>query len=580
MNDNKDLKFIKKHYGEEFAKLCRNIFPTLLETPGLLSKLIYEHIEPTKSFIKDLKTEDNDEIDIEETLKNFIYSFIDVEKPRPVIIENKTAEQIFDEAGYVLYPECRTEEEIQEFKKFYEPGEALCTFRGGRLNYCRVWFAVKKNVKDIKRENFTEPKRQDEYGTSVISIQYTKKEPSTLSIKNRYNHTVNNPDATFSNNLDNIAPGLSDAFERQFCILSEKTKFTHNMGPYILVNGKLFRSNSEDDNIYYCANNVIIDNFEVKKFDKARYIVFENYIIDKKEKTIVKYNNTNDPKNSDDEFTKSFGKIKEVKELPKKDGREVIIIPENGEDIVLHINDNGELIEYTNNNITKVGDSFLWGFWALQKFTANHLESVGNNFLSYASELKSFVAPSLRNAGDNFLHFCNKLENLELLSLNSVGDDCLAHASRLKSFVAPNLKDAGSNFLYSGVELESLEFPNLERVGACFLVFPHKLKRFIAPKLKKVYHGFLENAQFLEEIDVSGLEEASTNCLMDAIRLKVFIAPKLRFVDTGFLTRALSLRKFIAPKLDVDAKEFLTEANNIEEYDCPTEREFIKRRLS
>ena len=53
----------------------------------------------------------------------------------------------------------------------------------------------------IRSENFKKPIREDEYGTSVMSIQFTKDEAHTLSIKNRYNHSVVNPDATFSNNL-------------------------------------------------------------------------------------------------------------------------------------------------------------------------------------------------------------------------------------------------------------------------------------------------------------------------------------------------------------------------------------------
>ena len=81
---------------------------------------------------------------------------------------------MFDEAGYILYPECQTEEDIQRFKSFYAPNKVLCTFRGGRLKTCRVWFAVKKDVNNIKRKNFLFPRRDDEYGTSVISIQISR----------------------------------------------------------------------------------------------------------------------------------------------------------------------------------------------------------------------------------------------------------------------------------------------------------------------------------------------------------------------------------------------------------------------
>ena len=47
-----------------------------------------------------------------------------------------------------------------------------------------------------------------------MSIQFTKDEAHTLSIKNRYNHALleGNPDATYRNNLENIAPGLMDLY--------------------------------------------------------------------------------------------------------------------------------------------------------------------------------------------------------------------------------------------------------------------------------------------------------------------------------------------------------------------------------
>ena len=197
--ENEDLKKIKKIYGEEFMKMCRRNFPTLLETPGLLFKLITDHVEPTKNFMKFLSL-DPDPIEVEDAFKNFIYSFVDVEQDTPEAIE-KTAKELMDEAGYVLFPECQTEEQIQKFRGFYgPPPERLCTFNGGRLNHCRVWFAVKKNAVSLDRKKFTNPKREDEYGTSVISIQFTRRTPSTLSIKNRYNHAVNNPDNTFLNN--------------------------------------------------------------------------------------------------------------------------------------------------------------------------------------------------------------------------------------------------------------------------------------------------------------------------------------------------------------------------------------------
>ena len=178
------------------AHLCQTLFPTLLEEDGLLFKLLSDNFNYSKFLYDDLIKQEG-VVDF----KNYIYSLLDAKKEE--ILVDKTPYELLDEVGYTLY-ECKTENDIQKFKKYYYNGEELCTFNGGRLKRCYVFFAVKKDVDSIKREDFIYPNRQDEYGTSVISIQFTKGDINTVSIKNRYNHKVNNPDATFSNNLDKV----------------------------------------------------------------------------------------------------------------------------------------------------------------------------------------------------------------------------------------------------------------------------------------------------------------------------------------------------------------------------------------
>lgn len=51
---NKDLLWIKRHYNEKFSHLCRELFPTLLETEGLLPKLIDKHFAHSKFLYEDL----------------------------------------------------------------------------------------------------------------------------------------------------------------------------------------------------------------------------------------------------------------------------------------------------------------------------------------------------------------------------------------------------------------------------------------------------------------------------------------------------------------------------------------------
>ena len=68
---NKDLKVIKKKYGEGMMHLCRELFPTLLEQEGLLPRLLHDNFKESRSLVKDII--DNN---LEEEFKNYIYNLI------------------------------------------------------------------------------------------------------------------------------------------------------------------------------------------------------------------------------------------------------------------------------------------------------------------------------------------------------------------------------------------------------------------------------------------------------------------------------------------------------------------------
>ena len=173
-----DLKVIKKKYGEEMMHLCRKLFPTILENKGELLNILLEKFYPNHSLAEDIIKNN-----LIEEFKDFIYSLTNKENLQ-YEQTNKSAKQLLLEAGYLLY-ECHTEDEVNYFKKYYALGEELCTFKGNRLTSCYVFFAVKKDIDNIKREDFSHPDRQDLYGTSILSIQFSKTHSHTLSIKNR-----------------------------------------------------------------------------------------------------------------------------------------------------------------------------------------------------------------------------------------------------------------------------------------------------------------------------------------------------------------------------------------------------------
>lgn len=52
-NDNFDWLYLKKNYGERFAHMFRDMFPTILEKEGALSKIISEHFDKNFSLYED-----------------------------------------------------------------------------------------------------------------------------------------------------------------------------------------------------------------------------------------------------------------------------------------------------------------------------------------------------------------------------------------------------------------------------------------------------------------------------------------------------------------------------------------------
>ncbi len=447
-----DLKVIRKKYGEKMYHFCRESFPTLLEEPGKLLKLLSDNFHESHSLFDDIVANGK-----ESEFKNFIYSLVDVENNNELGMI-KTPEELMSEAGYVLV-ECYNEGDIQAFRKYYARREELCTFKGGRLNRCRVFFAVKKNVSDIKREDFKNPTRQDEYGTSVISIQFTKDGTNTLSIKNRYNHTVNNPDATFSNNLDNIIPGLTESFERYKGIIQRYKSENFEIKGYVRANdGKYYKYNYEINNVYYCPDNIIIDNFNVKRYDKSRYLIIDYFIIDLSNKSIRLYD-----KKLSDSFCDVIKDINKIEIDNIDSGKKITILGDNNKSLEIITDKDGKIISLKMNKIYDIGDKFLSYNTSLQKFTAENLTEVGSDFLYYNTSLQKFTAENLTEVGSYFLWCNNTLQELYLPNLKIVGHDFLRRNKTLQKFTAENLIKVGDWFLNNNHKLRNKILSEIEK---------------------------------------------------------------------------------------------------------------------
>ena len=557
-----DLKKIKKKYGEDMMHLCRELFPTILETEGLLYSILSKKFAPSKHLYDDITYSF-----MEEEFKSLIFSEIDVEK-KEVSVE-KTPAELLKEAGYILY-ECNTEEDIQKFKKYYAENEELCTFRGGRLERCHVFFAVKENVDEIKREDFDEPNRQDEYGTSVISIQFTRGLSNTLSIKNRYNHAVNNPDATFNNNLDNIIEGLTDSFSKYYGYNINYGTSAFELPNYVMTSdGRYYYYNYELDNIYYCPGNVIIDEFQINAdYMNERYIMFDYFILDLKEKKITRYKEE-ETVESMDSFTDEFTSFDKAEVLNIENGeRKITIKNKDKEDIIIIIDDRNRIVEYINNNMVECNPSLLINCKSIRKFEARNLKMLPAFTLKNAVHLKELITPNVEEVDNWVLENNKRLEKLDLPNVIKIGHRFLTSNRKLEKLDLPNVRSIGMDFLASTNEVTEADFPNLEIVGDRFMM-NSKVNKFSAPKLSKVGNDFLYGNKQIKEVILESLKDIGNNFIsLNGWIDKVFL-PNVEKIGNAFLEFNADLEELELPSVKTIGDYFLSFNQKLKKFSVP-----------
>jgi len=590
MTESKELEKIKKIYGEDFMKLCRTLFPTILDKEGrLLEILNLTFAGNSRTLYDDIVSEE-----LEEDFKNYIYSKVDVEDSEKRIIEEKTPYELFEEAGYDLI-ECTTDDEIQNFRKYYAPKEELCTFHEQRLKRCLVFFAVKKNVDDIKRENFVNPQREDEYSTSVLGIQFDKRGKCIVSIKSRYNHTINNPDAVYGNDLDRIIPGLTQSFTRLLkergLELDSSNKAQFEMPDYIIANdGKYYKYNNMYSDVYYCPGNIIIIDGEPKRLNPDKQILIDDFIIDLENKTVTTCTGRKDS------FLDDFENIKKIeiqKSTKKGHGARKIIIEKDKstQPIIIEIDEDNNIIGYINPtithigddflatniklrkielpNVTHIGDKFLYDNDALEDLFLEKLIQAGNSFM-YRNEILSQIhVPELISVEDCFLNFNSGLVEFNAPNLSQVGDAFLCYNENIRELVVPKLKILGDRFMRANQGLNSLSMPSLERVGEHFLRGNINLSQLVVPNLQVIGNNFLKNNKALQELILPEVVTIGFSFVSSNKILSKFEAPKLSQVGFDFFNSNEGLTSLSLPNLTHAGNPFLCSNKNLIKLEIP-----------
>lgn len=466
----KDLKIIKRKYGEKMARYCRDNFSTILEIEGLLCKILLDNFNTSHILFDDIIN--NHKLN---EFNNYILGLIKLEEQKFNTM-GKTPEQLMSQAGYRL-KECKTNEEIMMYQRYYAKNEELCTFRSQRIKECRVFFAVHEDAEKLRREEFKNPSRQDKYGTSVISIQFKKDGTNCLSIKNRYNESVPRPDATFSNNLDNIVVGLTQAFEITYGLVQKYKNIDFSLPNYVrAVDGKFYRYNYATNGTYYCHDNVIIKDNKIIKLDKSKYLVVDYFIISLVDKKIIDLNGNKDS------FTKIIPNIKLI-EIKKCDGDKIISIQgHHDEKIYLNIDKYNVITSLKLENIENIPDNFLFNNNTLEFFIAHKLKYIGSWFMTNNKVIRKFITPDLLKIGNEFLRSSLNINKLELPNLEEAGDGFLTNAILLNELTLEKVRIIGNRCLVNNKYLQNLYLPNIEQIGDGFLEFNKSLQLLEIPR--------------------------------------------------------------------------------------------------
>ena len=576
MDLNKDLKYIKKKYGEKMMHYCRECFPTILNVPGKLVEILNTHFYCVKdSLYNDIKENHK-----ESEFNDFVYSNAGLKNEYDIRDVSKTPKELLDDAGYDLF-ECKTVEEVNSFKKYFILGEQLCTFLdpASRLENKYVFFAVKKNILDIKREDFLIPDRQDEYGTSVISIQFTREKNNHLSIKNRYNEVVNNPDSTFDNNLDNIIPGLTMSFYKAYGIreiFDENSEF--QMENYISIDGEYFKYNYKLNDIYYCTNNIIALNGKVIKYDPEKYIIMDYFIIDLVNKKVDVFDNK-----LRDSFSEVIGKIKNIEIVRGEKDKKVYITNEEDNIFELTLSFDNKLIGIKNNMIDKLPNRFLISGEYLKNMEFSNVREIGNDVLYANTDLEYFNLSKAEVIGNYFLASNIKLTNIDLNKTIMIGDDFLKRNIIVESINFDSLQRVGNSFMFSNKGLSSIVIPNLSYTGKCFFKLNDKVLFASFPSLQETGDFFMNDAKNLRMFEADNLRVSGDMFLMANKELDYISLPNLIKTGKLFLAANQIIMSVNLPNLSYLPKYFLRNAGGLESItladDCTWDAIYNKKLL-
>lgn len=509
-----DYLWIKKVYGEHIARLCRQIVPELFEEPTLVPRLLSFCFAPHPELYQDMLTLGKYNI------RNYMYSRLD--RKEELFESPKSARELLADVGYKLFV-CTRPEDISYFKSCYDPDELLCTFTDGvenRFKDAYYFFLAKENAFSLKREDFTNPNREDEYSTSLICLQIDRVNHN-IKMCSRYNHTVDFADSMFSNNLDNIVPGLRYAMQRDFnikishreCVdFSEMCHLNYvEYGPY----RTMFKYNEHLNDKYYCPNNVVLEDEKVRTVPKDHTALLDYYVIDYENHELYTYDDQIEDYYKKKKFKKcdyAGDRDIDVYKITFEDDNQLLLMTDKMNRIIsICDNDSTEIgdhyfsachhvVDVSLRKVQKIGDDFVGGSSALKRVDTPYVEEVGDDFAAYASKVKDISFDYLRVAGNSFFMSDIAARYVNLPSLVRMGDFAFLQNTDLKSIKLPNAEYLGDECFAWATGVQEIYIPKLKETGEDTLLSDFYSREYIEDVMMKNFERDVDYEMDMDEV--------------------------------------------------------------------------------
>lgn len=454
---------------------------------------------------------------------------------------DKSPLELLNDVGYDAFV-VENERQKNSIKKYFRAGEELCTFEDSKRHQeYFIIHAVKRGAEKIKPSN--NPQITDEYATSVISIQILK-HGGFISIKNRYNHTVENSDAAFGNNPDNIIHGLTNSLKKFFDVDFDVFHGLHEVPNYRLMAEQFVYYNYERFNMYF-GPDYYLNNGAITKLNNDYQIMLDCFVLDTRTGEL-----TNPAKIRNDcsfNVLRDVFRGKKIKiEKNHDDKFEKIIYVNNAETARVK---NGVITSLVLQDTKKIGDGFLLHNKYLKYFSAPNVKEIGNDCFYSNRCLEKFDLPNVEKIGDDFLYLGSRnMKTVSLPNVEFIGNDFCIYAQAIETVYLPKVIEIGNGFI-SGNNIHTINLPNVEKIGNCFLYDCEYLDFINMPKIKAVGDIFLPKAKF-NEACFPELERTGDNFLRSNNKLVKLHVPKLKYAGAWFLKNNSKLRDFIGPDYD------------------------------